>query len=100
MKANVLFKTISSFVFCLMLSGFVIDASSEEKREAKQAFAKHFQETIFDIASKAKFSVEILLDDKEYQKLGKDVVGIVIHNARDEDVERAIIMLDFRILES
>lgn len=100
MKANDLFKTIASLVFCLVLAVFLMDASSEEKREAKQAFTKHFQETVFDITSKAKFSVEILLDDKEYKKLGKDVVGIVIHNARDEDVEKAVITLDFRNLET
>ncbi len=100
MKANGLFRIIASLVFCLVLAVFVMYASAEEKREAKQAFTKHFQETVFDITSKAKFSVEILPDDKEYKKLGKDVVGIVIHDARDADVEKAVITIDFRNLET
>ena len=97
MKANSLFKTSASLIFCFLLFGFAMNASAQEK---KQAFTKHFKETVFDITSKAKFSVEILLDDKEYKKLGKDVVGIVIHSARDEDVEKAVISIDFRNLET
>ncbi len=51
----------------------------------KILFTKHFQNTLFDITSHAMYSVEILLDDQEY-KIGKNVIGIVIHNAHDEDV--------------
>jgi hypothetical protein len=54
----------------------------------KPLFTKHFQNTLFDITEHALYSVEILLDNKEY-KIGKDVVGIVLHNARDEDVKGA-----------
>ncbi len=54
----------------------------------KTLFTKHFQNTLFDITEHAAYSVEILLDDKEY-KIGKNVVGIVIHNANDEDVSSA-----------
>lgn len=97
MKDNRLLKTVVSMIFCLLLLGFAMNASAQEK---KQAFTKHFKETVFDITSKAKFSVEILLDDNEYKKLGKNVVGIVIHNASDEDVEKAVISMDFRNLET
>ncbi len=51
-------------------------------------FTKHFRESIFKITEKGLFSVEILMDDKEYS-IGKNVIGIVIHDARDEDVEGA-----------
>lgn len=51
----------------------------------KTLFTKHFQNTLFDITEHAAYSVEILLDDKEY-KIGKNVVGIVLHDAHDEDV--------------
>ncbi|HAM50259.1 MAG TPA: hypothetical protein DCP92_06035 [Nitrospiraceae bacterium] len=54
----------------------------------KILFTKHFQNTLFDITEHGKYSVEILLDDKEY-KIGKNVVGIVIHDAHDEDVRGA-----------
>src|SRR5271169_5702966 len=50
----------------------------------KTLFTKHFQNTLFDVTEHAAYSVEILLDDKEY-KIGKNVVGIVIHDANDKD---------------
>ncbi len=99
MKTDFL-KTVAYLVFCLLLIGPVVDASAKEKQEAKIFFTKHFNETVFDITAKAKFSIEILLDDKEYKKLGKDVIGIVIHDARDQDVEKAVISLDFRNMET
>jgi len=43
--------------------------------------------------------VEILLDDKEYQ-IGKNVVGIILHDARNEDVIRAQITFVFNYLVS
>ncbi len=99
MKTDFL-RTIAYLAVCLFHIGLVVDASAQEKQETKLAFTKHFQETVFDITGKAKFSVEILLDDKEYKKLGKDVVGIVIHDARDQDVEKAVIAINFRNLET
>jgi hypothetical protein len=85
---------------CLVLAGLVTNATAQENKDAKRAFTKHFKETLFDITAKAEFSIEILLDDKEYNKLGKDVVGIVIHNFHDADVEKAAIIIDFRNLET
>ncbi len=84
----------------LLMVGYTLDTSAGEKREAKHAFTKHFKETLFDITTKAEFSVEILLDDREYSKLGKDVLGIVIHNSHDEDVEKAVVAIDFRNLDT
>ncbi len=54
----------------------------------KKLFTKHFQQTLFDITRHAEYSIEILLDDKEYP-IGKDVIGIVVHDAHDEDVKGA-----------
>jgi hypothetical protein len=65
----------------------------------KRVFTKHFEETLFDVTKNAEYSVEILLDAKEYD-IGKDVIGIVIHNAKDHDVEKAAIDIDFRDLET
>ncbi|HET6514664.1 MAG TPA: hypothetical protein VFG09_05840 [Thermodesulfovibrionales bacterium] len=66
------------------------DGGSDGK---KARFTKHFNETLFQISEKGEFSVEVLLDDKEYPKLGKNVIGIVIHNKHDQDVEGADITL-------
>ncbi|MEJ2696445.1 MAG: FixH family protein [Candidatus Sulfobium sp.] len=55
---------------------------------AKAVFTKHFQKTLFDITDHAAYSVEILPNDEEYN-IGKNVIGIVVHNARDEDVKGA-----------
>jgi hypothetical protein len=54
----------------------------------KKLFTKHFQHTLFDITGHADYSVEVLLNDREYP-IGKDVTGIVIHNSHDEDVKGA-----------
>lgn len=55
----------------------------------KPTFTKHFNESLFNITDKGLFSVEILLDGGKYHKLGKDIIGIVIHNQYDKDVEGA-----------
>lgn len=83
----------------LMMTGFALSADAGQDEDAKRVFTKHFKETLFDVTEKAEFSVEILLDDKEY-KIDKDVIGIVIHNARDHDVEKAAIRIDFRNLDT
>jgi len=83
----------------LLLSGLALDVRAEADKNTKRIFTKHFQKTLFDITEKAEFSIEILLDDKEY-KIGKDVIGIVVHNSRDQDVEKAAISIDFRNLDT
>lgn len=79
----------------LFLNGLALHVVAEADKSTKRIFTKHFQETLFDISEKAEFSIEILLNDKEY-KIGKNVVGIVVHNARDQDVEKAAISIDLR----
>jgi len=100
MKTTYMILTSAFLGLCLLMTGFTLDTSAEDKREAKHAFTKHFRETLFDITNKAEFSVEILLDDREYKKLGRDVLGIVIHNSHDEDVEKAAIAIDFRNIDT
>jgi hypothetical protein len=58
----------------------------------KRLFTKHFQETLFDITKHADYSVEVILDEKEY-KIGKDVIGIVVHDKNDSDVKGAELMI-------
>jgi hypothetical protein len=65
------------------------DAAAADKTK----FTKHFNESLFNITDKGLFSVEILMDDKEYDKLGKEVTGLVIHNQQDADVEGAEIKI-------
>jgi hypothetical protein len=83
----------------LFLNGLALNVQAEPEKNTKRIFTKHFQETLFDISEKAEFSIEILLNDKEY-KIGKNVIGIAVHNARNQDVEKAIISIDFRNLDT
>ncbi len=76
--------------FIFLLGGLFDKAYSQEVKKTKST--KHFNESLFDITGKGEFSVEILLDEKEY-KIGKNVIGLVIHNRRDEDVEGAGILI-------
>lgn len=80
---------------------FTVPAFAHKSRDAggKKIFTKHFNGTLFDITKHAAFSVEILLDDSEYP-IGKGVVGIVIHNARDQDVKGAGIALTLKNMET
>ena len=55
-------------------------------------FTKHFSETLFSVGGKGQVSIEVLLDEKEY-KIGKDVIGIVVHDSHDEDVEDAELLV-------
>src|SRR6266498_2270080 len=76
--------------FILLLGGVFEKVYSQEATKPK--FTKHFNESLFEITGKGEFSIEILLDEKEY-KIGKNVIGLVIHNRRDEDVEGAGILI-------
>ncbi len=84
MKAFALYGMISlAVVLSVFASG---PAGSDEGRPAEKVlFTKHFQESLFDVTEHAMYSLEILLDDNEY-KIGKDVIGIVVHDKSDEDV--------------
>lgn len=83
---------------CLLLGGAAY-VHSDNGEGKKRIFTKHFMGSLFDISAKANYSIEVLLDEKEYP-IGKDVVGIVIHNANDEDVTGAEIAIDYRDLDT
>lgn len=91
-------------VFFILIVGFSLVIShsvySHEKEHVKGKiqFTKHFHESLFLITEKGEFSIEILLDEKEY-KIGKNVIGIVIHDKHDEDVEGAAINVNVRTTE-
>jgi len=70
------------FVFGLLTGGHAHEGHSHGN---KKIFTKHFQNTLFDITEHGAYSVEILLDDSEY-KIGKGVVGMVVHDDKDSDV--------------
>jgi hypothetical protein len=70
------------FVFALLTGGHAHEGHSPGN---KKIFTKHFQNTLFDITEHGAYSVEVLLDDKEY-KIGEGVVGIVVHDEKDSDV--------------
>jgi hypothetical protein len=79
-------KAVPALVIVLALVGGAYAHSGEHGGGAK--FTKHFNETLFAISEKGQVSIEVLLDEKEY-KIGKDVIGIVVHDRHDEDVEGA-----------
>jgi hypothetical protein len=54
----------------------------------KPAFTKHFPDSLFKITEKEKFSIEIVTKGGGFKK-GINPFEIIIHNNRDEDVERA-----------
>jgi len=84
MKGNYLCAVLTVLLLFMSAPGIADSGSSDNKAE----FTKHFNESLFRIADKGEVSIEILLDDKEY-KIGKNVIGIVIHDKHDKDVEGA-----------
>jgi len=92
----ILSSALMVFVLLTVETSYANDAPDEN---VKSRFTKHFNESLFDISGKAVFSVEILLDEKEY-KIGKNVIGIVIHDSHDGDVEGAKITIDYRDIDT
>ena len=89
------FVSCSMIVTALALSLFITGSATAHEDHGstgKKLFTKHFQETLFDVTEHAFYSVEVLLDDKEY-KIGKNVTGIVIHDSNDEDVKGAELII-------
>lgn len=80
--------------FSLVISDLVYSHEKEHVK-GKTQFTKHFHESLFQVTDKGEFSIELLLDEKEY-KIGKNVLGIVIHDKHDEDVEGAEISVNVR----
>jgi hypothetical protein len=85
-KGDTMKKIIPMCVAVLTL--FAVSYAHSGKHEGNAKFTKHFNETLFAISEKGQMSIEVLLDEKEY-KIGKDMIGIVVHNSHDEDVEGA-----------
>src|SRR5208283_201425 len=71
------------------------NAHDDDSPGVNKRFTKHFQQTLFDISQNAAFSVEVLLDDKEY-KIGQGVIGIVLHDEKDSDVIGAKIIVTLK----
>jgi hypothetical protein len=97
MKAFTLYAMIS---LAVVLSVFApVPAGSHEGHNPaeKVLFTKHFQKSLFDVTEHAIYSLEVLLDDSEY-KIGKDVIGIVVHGKGDEDVVGAELTIVHRDL--
>jgi len=75
--------------FTTLIAGlFLCCVAAVSAHAGSVAFTKHFNETLFAVGEKGQVSIEVLLDEKEY-KIGKDVIGIVVHDSYDEDVEDA-----------
>ncbi len=98
MKANLL-RMIGAVVVLSILGMVPTGADEIHGPGGKTLFTKHFEESLFDITKNASYSIEILLDDKEYD-IGKDVTGIVLHNDRDVDVTGATFTLVMKNLDS
>ncbi len=71
---------------------FAVSFGHSGKHEGGAKFTKHFNDTLFAVSEKGQVSIEVLLDEKEY-KIGNDMVGIVIHDSHDEDVEDAKVIV-------
>ncbi len=74
-------------IVMVFISAVIADAHSGP-HEGNAKFTKHFNGTLFAISGKRQVSIEVLLDEKEH-KIGSDVIGIVVHDSQDEDVEDA-----------
>ena len=92
MKAFTLYSMIIAVLMVSLLVPGPSIAHEDQGRKEKSLFTKHFQETLFDITGHAAYSIEVLLDDKEYD-IGKNVIGIVLHDAHDADVKGAELII-------
>lgn len=85
---------VYALTICFSLGIPHIISSHEKKHEEYKAqFTKHYHESLFKIADKGEFGIEILLNEKEH-KIGENVIGIVIHDKNDEDVGGAKITVN------
>jgi hypothetical protein len=83
-------RTLLVSVMVLICAALASGHSGKHDGSAK--FTKHFNDTLFVVSEKGQVSIELLLDEKEY-KIGKDLIGIVIHDSHDEDVENATLIV-------
>ena len=98
MKAHLVRMTVALAVLSVIV---MMLAGAHEAHGAgkKKIFTKHFNESPIEITKNASYSIEILLDDKEYD-IGKDVTGIVVHNDKDVDVAGAVVFLVLKNLDT
>ncbi len=81
----------------LTVVNYVEATHGGQEPSEKKLFTKHFQASLFDVTEHASYSIKVLLDDKEY-KIGKNVIGIVVHGEHDEDVKGAKLTFGLRDL--
>ncbi len=95
------FAGIMTVILCsgILMIVSVLAAYAGQEEGRKLVFTKHFNDSLFDLTERSEFSVEILLDQKEY-KIGENVIGIVIHNSRNQDVENASLTIDYRNMDT
>jgi hypothetical protein len=67
-------------------------ANGDHGKEGNAKFTKHFNKSLFQVGEGRVFSIEILPDESEY-KIGKNVVGIAVHDEKDRDVTGAKISI-------
>ena len=93
-------KRFAGILSLMLLSGLLMLVSVlSAHADRKLVFTKHFNESLFDITEKAEFSVEIILDEKEY-KIGRDVIGLEIHDSHNRDLENASVTVDYRNVDT
>jgi hypothetical protein len=92
MKAFALYIIISLAVVLFVCAPGPAESHEGHSPAEKVLFTKHFKESLFDVTEHAAYSLEVLLDDKEYN-IGKDVIGIVVHDNKDADVIGAEIII-------
>ncbi len=98
MKTYLLFGALIAVLMVFQLNpGTASSHQTGENFAPERSFTKHFQHTLFDITGRADYSVEVLLDNKEYS-IGNNVIGIVVHNAYDEDVKGAHLTIGLKNL--
>ncbi len=95
-------KTIVGLISAILMFGMAALPSMADENPAageKKLFTKHFNETLFDITRHALYSVEVILNNREYE-IGKGVIGIVVHNDKDQDVKGAQLTIEDKNLET
>jgi len=76
-----------------------VAAHENHSKKGGTEFTKHFNESVLRVTGHGLFSIEIMLDDSEYD-IGKNVIGIALHDANDEDVVSAGLVFSVRDMDS
>jgi len=81
---------MKSIITALAIFTILFTSISHSGQDDQHKFTKHFSGSLFQISDKGQVSIEVILDEKEY-KVGNDMIGIVIHDIKDHDIEDAIV---------